>query len=160
MRLRRIHTILLLWGLMLSPAMVHARYLMPTMDRVLSTSNSIADVTVASFDKHGSARLIVHEELKGKQAALVTGLSLSCFPISPKGIGMKLGQRYLVMCRKDLLYEASTQYEIRARDGVVECLFPQGNDVRGKLQWTSMNEIRKRISGFAPIPTASPDPTP
>jgi len=160
MRHLKLNFISLAFTLMLSGGVVHARYLMPTMDEVLNASTSIADVTVASFDKHGSARLIVHEELKGKQAALVTGLSLSCFPISPKGIGMKLGQRYLVMCRKDLLYEASTQYEIRARDGVVECLFPQGNDVRGKLQWTSMNEIRKRISGFAPIPTASPDPTP
>ena len=73
---------------------------------------------------------------------------------------MKFGQRYLVICRKGLLYEASTQYEIRVRDGVVECLFPQGNDIRGKLQWMSMKEIRKRISGFTPLPIASPDPTP
>ena len=151
---------LLTWVLLLSPAMVQARYLMPTMNKVLDASTSIADVTVASFDKDGSARLTIHEELKGKQAALVTGVSLSCYPISPKGIGMKFGQRYLVMCRKDLLYEASTQYEIRVRDDVVECLFPQGNDIRGKLQWTSMKEIRKRISGFTPLPVASPAPTP
>jgi len=160
MKQLQLNFISLAFALMFSGGVAHARYLMPTMDKVLDASTSIADVTVASFDKHGSARLTIHEELKGKQAALVTGLSLSCFPISPKGIGMKFGQRYLVMCRKDLLYEASTQYEIRARDGVVECLFPQGNDVRGKLEWTPMNEIRKRISDFAPIPTASPDPTP
>ena len=160
MRHLKLNSIFLAFALMLSGGVVHARYLMPTMDKVLNASTSIADVTVASFDKHGSARLTIHEELKGKQAALVTGLSLSCFPISPKGIGMKFGQRYIVICRKDLLYEASTQYEIRVRNGVVECLFPQGNDVRGKLQWTPMKEIRKRISGFAPIPIASPDPTP
>ena len=146
MRLRRIHTILLLWGLMLSPAMVHARHLMPTMDRVLSTSNSIADVTVASFDKHGNARVTINEELKGKQPALVTGVSLSCYPIRPKMTGMKVGQRYLVMCRKDLLYEGSTQYEIRMRNGVAECLFPQGNVIWGKRQWTPLENIRKQIS--------------
>ena len=160
MRHLKLNSIFLVFALMLSSGVAHARYLMPTMNKVLDASTSIADVTVASFDKHGSARLTIHEALKGKQAALVTGLSLSCYPISPKGIGMKFGQRYLVICRKDLLYESSTQYEIRVRDGVVECLFPQGNDIRGKLQWTSKKEIRKRISGFTPLPIASPDPTP
>ena len=146
MRLRRIHAILLVSSLMLSSASLHARYLMPTMDRVLSTSNSIADVTVTSFDKHGNARLIIHEELKGKQPELVTGVSLSCYPLSPKRTGMKVGQRYLVICRNGLLYEGSTQYEIRLRDGVVECLFPRGNNAHRERCWTPLENIRKQIS--------------
>ena len=130
------------------------------MDKVLDASTSIADVTVALFDKHGSARLTINEELKGKQPELVTGVSLSCYPTSPRNSGMKVGQRYLVMCRNDLLYEGSTQYEIRVRDGVVECLFPQGNGIRGEWRWTSLEDVRKRISHVAPLPLASPDPIP
>ncbi|MFP6900547.1 MAG: hypothetical protein VCA36_06365 [Opitutales bacterium] len=150
MRHRKLNFILLASSLMLSAGVVHARYLMPTMDRVLSASSSIADVTVASFDKHGNARLTINEELKGKQPGLVTGVSLSCYPIRPRNTGMKVGQRYLVMCRNDLLYEESTQYEIRVRDGVVECLFPQGNGIRGEGRWTPLKDIRKRISHLGP----------
>ena len=69
----KLNSISLVFALMLSGGVAHARYLMPTMDKVLDASTSIADVTVASFDKHGSARLTIHEELKGKQATLVTG---------------------------------------------------------------------------------------
>ena len=150
MKHRKLNFILLASSLMLSCASLHARYLMPTMDQVLSASSSIADVTVASFDKHGNARLTINEELKGKQPALVTGVSLSCYPIRPNTTGMKVGQRYLVMCRNDLLYEESTHYEIRVRDGVVECLFPQGNGIRGKWRWTPLKDIRKRISDLSP----------
>lgn len=142
-------TCLLALSLMLSGGAVHARYVMPTMDKLLSSSTSIADVTVTSFDKHGSARLTINEELKGKQPTLVTGVSLSCYPIRPNKTGMKVGKRYLVMCRNSLLYEESTQYEIRVRNGVVECLFPRGNGIRGEWHWTPLENIRKRISPLA-----------
>ena len=130
---------------MFSSAMAQARYLMPTMDQLLSSSTSLADVTVKSFDEHGNARLVIHEELKGKQPEVLTGVSLSCYPLSPKRTGMKVGQRYLVICRNGLLYEGSTQYEIRIRDGVVECLFPRGDNARLARCWTPLKKVRKQV---------------
>ena len=134
---------LLASSLMLSGGAAFGDYDVPPMDKVFQVVTSIADVTVNSFDEQGHVRLKVNQELKGKQPALLTGVSLSCFPSCR--VNMKVGKRYLVICWKSLLYEESTQYEIRVRDGVAECLFPQGNVIWGKRQWTPLKNIRKQI---------------
>ena len=131
-------------SLMLSGGTVFADYDVPPMDKVFQVATSIADVTVNSSDEQGHVRLKINQELKGKQPALLTGVSLSCFPSCR--VNLKVGKRYLVICWQGLLYEESTKYEIRMRDGVAECLFPQGNVIWGKRQWTPLENIRKQVS--------------
>ena len=139
----KLNSILLALSLMLSCGTVFGDYDVPPMDKVFQVATSIADVTVSSFDEQGHVRLEVNQELKGKQPALLTGVSLSCNPMCR--VKVKVGKRYLVICWKSLIYEESTQYEIRVRDGVAECWFPQGNVIYGKRQWTSLEDIRKLI---------------
>ena len=135
---------LLATSLMLSGGAAFGDYDVPPMDKVFQAATSIADVTVSSSDEEGQVRLQVNQELKGKQPALLTGVSLSCNPSCR--VKVKVGKRYLVICWKGLLYEESTQYEIRERNGAIECLFPQGNHVYGNRQWTPLEDIRKLIS--------------
>ena len=139
----KLNSILLALSLILSRGTVFGDYHVPPMDKVFQVVTSIADVTVSSLDEQGHVRLKVNQELKGKQPALLTGVSLSCNPMCR--VKVKVGKRYLVICWKDMLYEESTQYEIRVRDGVAECWFPQGNVIYGKRQWTSLEDIRKLI---------------
>ena len=134
---------LLASSLMLSGGAAFGDYDVPPMDKVFEVATSVADVTVSSLDEQGHVRLQVNQELKGKQPALLTGVSLSCNPSCR--VNVKAGKRYLVICWKGLLYEESTQYEIRERNGVVECLFPEGNHVYGKRQWTPLEDIRKKV---------------
>ena len=131
---------------MLSGGAAFGDYDVPPMDKVFSVATSIADVSVASLDEKGNANLTIHQEIKGKQPKRLVGISLSCFPVDPRLLGMKLGRRYLVICQKDLLYESSAKYEIRVRDSIAECLFHKGNVSWGKRQWTSLENVRKRIS--------------
>ena len=133
-------------SLMLSGGAAFGDYDVPPMDKVFSVATSIADVSVASLDEKGNANLTIHQEIKGKQPKRLVGISLSCFPVDPRLLRMKLGRRYLVICQKDLLYESSAKYEIRVRDGIAECLFHKGNVIWGKRQWTSLENVRKRIS--------------
>ncbi len=133
-------------SLMLSGGTAFGDYHVPPIDKVFSVATSIADVSVASFDEKGNMRLTIHQEIKGKQPKRLVGISLSCFPVDPRLLGMKLGRRYLVICHNDLLYESSAKYEIRVRNGVVECLFHKGNVIWGERQWTSLENVRKRIS--------------
>ena len=133
-------------SLMLSGGTAFGDYHVPPIDKVFSVATSIADVSVASFDEKGNMRLTIHQEIKGKQPKRLVGISLACFPVDPRLLGMKLGRRYLVICHNDLLYESSAKYEIRVRNGVVECLFHKGNVIWGERQWTSLENVRKRIS--------------
>ena len=143
MKRPKLNFILLALSLILSRGTVFGDYHVPPMDKVFQAVTSIADVTVSSSDEQGHVRLKVNQELKGKQPALLTGVSLSCNPMCR--VKVKVGKRYLVICWKGLLYEESTKYEIRERNGVVECLFPEGNHVYGQRQWTPLEDIRKQI---------------
>jgi hypothetical protein len=117
------------YGLLLAgfPSLAQADYdLGPIEVLVRQEAASVIDATITRLTPEGDAQLEIHEVVTAGPAARklpggpkkIKTISLSCKGSPPVGTVLKEKKRYLLLLTGDMLYEASTAWEVlRAADG-------------------------------------------